>query len=83
MVEINSILPNYKYKDYLQWEGRWELIDGIPYSMSPILSPKHQHLAGELHISLSNAIKEAQCKKCKVYQPIDLKINENGILLIT
>lgn len=31
--------PNerYTYKDYLEWsdEERWELIDGVPYNMTP------------------------------------------------
>jgi hypothetical protein len=33
-----KILPYYTYytyEDYLHWEGRWELIDGIPYAMTP------------------------------------------------
>ena len=28
-------LPDYSYSDYVKWEGRWELISGIPYAMSP------------------------------------------------
>ena len=28
-------LPHYTYEDYLCWEGRWELINGIPYAMTP------------------------------------------------
>jgi hypothetical protein len=24
-------LPYYTYDDYVQWEGRWELIRGIPF----------------------------------------------------
>ena len=27
--------PHYTYEDYLLWEGRWELIEGMPYAMSP------------------------------------------------
>ncbi|HJY21679.1 MAG TPA: hypothetical protein VJ279_02270 [Hanamia sp.] len=30
-----KIQPYYTYKDYCAWEGRWELIDGIPFAMSP------------------------------------------------
>lgn len=29
------ILPHYTYSDYCNWEGRWELIEWIPYAMSP------------------------------------------------
>jgi hypothetical protein len=35
-----KILPYYTYEDYVQWEGKWELIDGIPYAMSPAHTPK-------------------------------------------
>ena len=35
-------LPHYTYDDYVQWEGRWELINGIPYAMTPAPSVKHQ-----------------------------------------
>jgi hypothetical protein len=27
--------PQFTYEDYSLWEGRWELIDGMPYAMSP------------------------------------------------
>jgi len=43
-----KILPHYTYQDYIQWEGKWELIDGIPHSMSPALTPQHQLIANNL-----------------------------------
>ncbi|WP_301924323.1 hypothetical protein [Ferruginibacter sp.] len=30
-----KILPHYTYEDHCQWEGRWEIIEGIPFAMSP------------------------------------------------
>lgn len=35
-------LPHYTYDDYAQWEGRWEIIEGVPYAMSPAPTIKHQ-----------------------------------------
>ena len=32
----------YSYRDYVEWEDRWELIDGIAYNMTPAPYPKHQ-----------------------------------------
>jgi hypothetical protein len=32
----------------VQWEGKWELIDGIPHAMSPAPTPKHQIIANTL-----------------------------------
>jgi hypothetical protein len=38
---------NYTYEDYLKWDGQWELIDGVPYSMAPSHSFTHQYIVGE------------------------------------
>ena len=74
-----KILPNYTYDDYIQWEGRWEIIDGIPYAMSPMPSPRHQELSGKIHRELLNALGENSCN-CQVYQPIDVKISEHTVV---
>ena len=39
-------LPHYSYDDYKVWEGDWELIRGIPYSMAPAASWWHQDFGG-------------------------------------
>ena len=75
-----KILPNYNYNDYLNWEGRWEVIDGIPFAMSPAPRLKHQSAAGKIHSILINSLTETGCGHCNVYQPIDLKITENTIV---
>lgn len=75
-----KILPNYTYEDYLRWEGRWEIIDGIAYDMSPAARPEHQVIASNLSWIFKNALKKANCITCKAYQPIDLKINESNVV---
>ena len=72
-------IPHYTYDDWLHWEGRWELINGIPIAMSPMPVPEHQRVAGELHTELNIAIRKSRCKNCSVYQPIDYKIAEDTI----
>ncbi len=74
-----KLLPNYTYDDYCQWEGRWEIIDGIPYAMSPMPSPKHQLIANEIGFYLKSKLKSKNCK-CSVYQPLDIKIEENTVV---
>jgi len=76
----NLILPRYKFEDYLQWEGNWELIEGIPFAMNPLPVPKHQLVASSLNWVFVSAIKKVSCKKCKVYQPIDYKVNHETVL---
>ncbi len=72
------ILPHYNYEDWVAWEGRWEIIDGIPYAMSPMPVPRHQSIASNLGAVFFNALKS--CKKCKAYQAIDFKVAEDTIV---
>jgi len=32
----------YTFEDYQQWEGDWELIEGMPYAMAPSATVTHQ-----------------------------------------
>ena len=32
---------NYTYNDYEIWEGNWELIENVPFAMSPALMRKY------------------------------------------
>jgi Uma2 family endonuclease len=73
-----KILPYYTYDDYVQWEGKWEIIDGIPYAMSPAPTPRHQIIGANLLAEFRFALKG--CSHCKVSQPIDYKIAEDTIL---
>lgn len=72
-----KILPHYTYDDYVHWEGKWELIDGIPYAMSPAPVPKHQVVSSNLGSEFRQQLKK--CQKCKIYQPIDYLVEEDTI----
>jgi len=66
----------YSYADYLTWsdEERWELIDGIPYDMSPAPGVVHQRLSGELFRQLANFLKG---KPCQVFSaPFDVRLSD-------
>ncbi|HMO61908.1 MAG TPA: Uma2 family endonuclease [Ferruginibacter sp.] len=75
-----KILPHYTYDEWQHWEGRWELIEGIPYAMSPAPAPGHQWVSSNIKYELKDAIKKSGCNNCKVYDFIDVKINESTIL---
>lgn len=79
MAHSAKYLPNYTYDDYINWEGRWEIIDGIPYAMTPMPSPAHQRIAARLNTLISNALTDKDCD-CSVYHPIDLKITKNTVV---
>jgi len=74
-----AAIVNYTYDDYCNWEGEWELIDGIAVSMSPAPVKKHQRLAGEIFILLNNTINQ-ECGECEILYEVDWKVNEETVL---
>lgn len=77
----NKIIPHYTYEDWVHWEGKWELIEGHPIAMSPTPVPQHQRVATELRTELTLALRNAGCKHCRTYDPLDYKIAEDTILI--
>lgn len=71
-------LPHYTYDDYAQWEGRWELINGIPYAMVPMPTIEHQDYSGQIYRYLSDLLEN--CPQCKVFLPVDWQITEDTIV---
>jgi len=71
-------LPSYTYEDYARWEGRWELIDGVAYAMSPSPTFKHQRLSGYIHVLLEEALDD--CPRCQPVQDFDWKIDESTVV---
>lgn len=71
-------LPHYLYEDYVCWEGRWELINGVPYAMVPAPSRKHQSLSSRVDRLLQEALED--CKRCEVLLPVDWKIADDTIV---
>lgn len=71
-------LPHYTYDDYVQWEGRWEIINGVPYAMSPAPVLKHQRLSLKIASQLDALLEN--CPKCSVYQAIDWKLTEDTVI---
>ena len=80
MSALVNILPHYTYDDYRLWEGRWEIIDGIPYAMSPAPSMRHQWISSNIKGELRSALKRTACNECKVYDFIDVKITEDTVV---
>lgn len=74
-----KILPHYTYEDYCRWEGNWEVIEGIPYAMSPSPVPRHQNIAGNIFAEFKTSLKNSGCK-CNPYLPIDYVITDDNIV---
>jgi Uma2 family endonuclease len=68
----------YNYTDYLEWDNgeRWEIIEGVPYNMTPAPGRIHQEISVEIIRQISNYLIE---KKCKVYAaPFDVRLTEKN-----
>ena len=77
-LRVEDALPHYTYDDYKEWEGDWEIINGIAYAMAPAPLIEHQNISGNIHAQLQRLF--AECKKCKVLLPVDWKISEDTVV---
>ena len=71
-------LPCYTYTDYAQWEGRWELVEGVAYAMSPSPTFAHQRVAGFIAQLLNEALDD--CPDCQPVLDFDWKINQSTVV---
>lgn len=79
MVVQPRYLPHYTYKDYCQWEGQWELIDGIPVARNPLPVIPHQIVCGNLYKTFKTAMK-GQSQPCVPCLSVDWKLNESTVV---
>ncbi len=73
-----ALLTRYDYNDYLLWDGDWELIEGVPVSISPSPMRIHQQIASELFFALKQALDE-ECK-CELLYETDWKVSNDTVL---
>ncbi len=71
-------LPHYSYDDYILWEGRWEIISGLPYAMSPAPSIKHQQISSRIAQILEEQL--SNCEQCFALLPVDWKITDDTVV---
>ena len=67
----------YSYEDYKNWEGDWELIDGVAYAMAPAPLITHQFIANMISFEMNKTL---ECEDCKVLSEVDYKVNEYTVL---
>ena len=66
----------YTIEDYDRWEGRWELIEGRPYAMSPAPLIGHQRVS----LQLAKLLDEGACEGCLALQDIDYVVSEETVV---
>ena len=70
-VRIEDI-PHYTIDEYALWEGDWELINGIPYAMTPAPVIKHQRISNKIARLLDEQLDD--CQHCYSLLPVDWHI---------
>ena len=71
----------YTIEDWKTWEGRWELINGVAYDMTPAPSLEHQRVSSNLHAAIWNAVEDAKRQSgggdCEVFAaPVDVYLGD-------
>lgn len=70
----------FSLADYLAWPEaeRWELIDGVPYNMSPAPSVRHQSIVGRVFSRLEQGLRGKSCKP--FVAPVDVVLSEEDVV---
>lgn len=71
-------IERYTVADYRQWEGDWELIDGIAYAMTPSPTFSHQAVSAEIHAQLHEVLEN--CPHCRALYEIDVQFSEETVV---
>ena len=81
-MQSHKYLPSYTIEDYNRWEGDWELINGIPYAMSPSPVRRHQKLAMLLTLQIGNSIdnQKEKCGDCEAFYEFDWVLSNNTVV---
>ncbi len=72
----------YTDKDYQQWEGDWELIEGMPYAMAPSPSVTHQTVGLNIATTIKEQFNKAHdnCDKCCVLMETDWLVSNDTVV---
>lgn len=77
-IEAKENGARYTYADYAKWDdgNRWELIDGVPFMMSPAPSPNHQRIIAALTADFYAYLRG---KPCEVFPaPFDVRLDADA-----
>ena len=73
-----AIAERYTASDYRQWEGDWELIDGVAYAMAPSPVIAHQSVSAAVFRQLDEALEV--CPHCQALYEIDVQFAEDTVV---
>jgi len=74
------VFEKYTYEDYKMWDGKWELIEGIPQAMAPSPVGEHQYILTRISYNLNKQLEELNCTKCFVLVETDYIVSDDTVL---
>ena len=72
--------PYHTLKEYDQWEGDWELDDGVPVAISPSPRRGHQEMVVEVVSRLREQLRGNDACRCEAYIEIDWRRRPSSAL---
>lgn len=79
-MSLPKYIPHYTHADYQQWEGDWELWEGVPVAMTPSPFGIHQWLSGQFAYQIIQQLKDQDCTDCHLIQEVDWIIEEDMVV---
>jgi Uma2 family endonuclease len=70
---------HYTDDDYVQWEGKWELLSGTAVAMTPSPIESHENVVTQLSYQIVDQIKKNNCD-CRVYTNLDWKVSNDTVV---
>lgn len=75
---IQPAMDTYTVRDYMQWEGDWELIFGQQVAMAPSPGLTHQTLSMTIARQLDELLDD--CPRCQALFEIDVEFSEDTVV---
>ncbi len=71
---------HYTYQDYLNWpdDERWEIINGVAYSMAPSPNVNHQLIVKKLALAIDPKLVGRKCSL--LFAPCDVVLSERNVV---
>jgi len=75
-----DIGKRFTYAEYCTWDDgqRWELIDGVPYNITPAPTTRHQRISGSIFSLLSEYLRGKACTP--FYAPTDVIFDDHNVV---
>lgn len=80
MSSLPSYNPHYTVADYEQWEGDWELWNGVAVAMSPSPNRRHQRILLKLAMLVEDALTGDSSCHCQVVSDVDWRIADDTVV---